>query len=61
MSNNLNLLSSTSRVEVPFIKVTIGNYTFGVYNKYTNKHIDVYGVYKLNNITYPNYIKNLKI
>ena len=27
------LLSDTNRVEVPFIKVTIGNYSFGAYDE----------------------------
>lgn len=46
--NNLNLLSTTNRVEAPFIKVQIGNYTFGVYDK------------KNNSITYPNYVRELQ-
>lgn len=58
----LNLLSSMTRVEVPFIKVTIGEYTFGIYDKLkTTKGIDEYGVYKLNHIRFPNYIKSLNI
>ena len=47
--NSLNLLSTTNRVEAPFIKVQIGDYTFGVYDK------------KSNSITYPNYVKDLQI
>ena len=30
---NFNLLESENRVQTPFIKVVIGNYTFGVYGK----------------------------
>ena len=59
---NLNLLSSTSRVETPFIKVQIGKYVFGVYDKKLNSQgHDAYGNYKLNGITYPNYVKSLTI
>lgn len=57
----LNLLGTTSRVEVPFVKVTIGEYTFGVYDKKTSSGYDVYGSYKLNKITYPNYIQSLRV
>lgn len=58
---NLNLLSSTSRIEVPYIKVTIGDYTFGVYNKKTTRIFDVQGTYTINKINYPNYIQSLNI
>lgn len=57
MGSTLNLLSSTSRIEVPFIKVTIGDYTFGTCatqkngNKFSNT-LD---------IQFPNYIKELQI
>jgi len=44
-----NLLESTSLVQVPIVKVTIGNYTFGVYSKSNGR------------ITYPNYITSLSI
>lgn len=60
-TNNLSLLSSTSRVETPFIKVTIGNYTFGVYNKVSTLESDGYGSYVLNKVQYPNYIQRLNI
>lgn len=59
---NLDLLGSTSRVVTPFIKVTIGDYTFGVYEKQVSKQTyDEYGSYKLNKIRYPNYIQSLSI
>ena len=61
-NNNLNLLSSTSRVETPFIKVTIGKYTFGVYDK---KNVELesnaQGAFRSSKIQYPNYIKSLSI
>lgn len=59
---SLNLLGSTSRVETPFIKVTIGDYTFGVFEKRTSRwQQDDYGIFKLNGIKYPNYIQSLSI
>lgn len=46
----LSLISSTSLVQTPYIKVTIGKYSFGCYNK------DAVGTEK-----YPNYINSLEI
>jgi len=57
----INLLSNTTRVETPFIKVTIGNYTFGVYDKVSSQGFDASGVYTINKIKYPNYIQSLNI
>lgn len=68
MANNIldriDLLSEMSRVQVPWVKVTIGDcYTFGVYDKNTRALIsDEKGVYlKAFNVDYPNYIKTLRI
>ena len=36
MIENVSLLSNLNRVEVPIVKVVIGDYTFGVYNKSTH-------------------------
>ena len=58
---NLSLLGSTARVVTPFIKVQIGDYTFGVYEKVTSTGYDEFGTYKLNKIRYPNYIQKLDI
>ncbi len=64
MLANKNLLSTPNRVQVPWVKVTIGDiYTFGVYDRNTynltvqDKVIakNVFGV------EYPNYIQNLRI
>ena len=44
--SNINLLSTTSYVSTPFIKVTIGNYTFGVYDSENiSSGFDINGVY----------------
>lgn len=59
---NLDLLGTTSRVAVPFVKVTIGNFVFGSYDKTSSgPHFDEHGVYTLNKIKFPNYIQSLQI
>lgn len=59
MPSNLSLLSSQSRVEVPFVKVTIGNYTFGVYAKSKYSTDSQYKV--SNKVQYPNYVRSLQV
>lgn len=57
---NLSLLSTQSRVSVPFVKVTIGQYTFGVFNqtkKIKNASFDYYSY----GVQYPNYIQSLEV
>ena len=59
----MNLLSSTSRVETPFVKVTIGSYTFGYMDVeivQANKQ-STYSAYRSAGIIYPNYIKSLQV
>ena len=59
-----NLLSSPARVQVPWIKVTLGEYTFGVFSKDTlnKKSNEVSSNYKaLYSVQYPNYVKSLNI
>ena len=58
-NESLSLLGTTALVTVPFVKVTIGGYTFGYYNKDSSTGADVRGAYTLNKITYPNYIQSL--
>jgi len=55
-----SLLSSQARVQAPWIKVTIGAFTFGVYSK---KEVgkDAAGFYTLYDVQYPNYVKSLSI
>lgn len=61
-TERLSLLSSSARVQTPWIKVTIGNYTFGVFSKTESKQKDDNGYYYTNaNIQYPNYIQRLEI
>lgn len=60
-NKSINLLSNTSRVETPFIKITIGDYTFGVYDKVSSNGFDASGVFTINKIKYPNYVQSLQI
>ena len=58
----INLLSNTTRVETPFIKITIGDYTFGVMeSKLAYRGFDAQGAYMINKIKYPNYVQSLNI
>ena len=56
-----NLLSSTNRVQSPFIIVEIAGYEFGVYDKRTTNVIDDTGYYKKVLSKYPNYINSLTV
>lgn len=58
---NFSLLSTTSRVAVPFVKVTIGDYTFGAFTKETRQVIENNRIYKEANIQYPQFIKSLTV
>lgn len=55
-----SLLSSQTRIQVPWVKVTLGTYTFGIFDSKTkgrNKN-DFYTIF---NIKYPNYIDSLTV
>lgn len=54
---DISLLSDKTRVATPFIKVVIGDYTFGVYDKKTGTA----GQAQAANITFPNYIQSLEV
>ena len=57
-----SLLSSNARVQAPYIKVTIGTYTFGVFSKAERKKAtNKDGFYKAYDIKYPNYAQSLTI
>ena len=57
-----SLLSPAARVQVPWIKVTIGNYTFGVYSKQKITKTDNESFYYTKfNVQYPNYVQSLDI
>lgn len=57
-----SLLSSNARIQVPWIKVTIGDYTFGVFSKTSaNKQAHNGTYYTSFEVQYPNYVKSLGI
>ena len=62
MSKGISLLENPIRVSTPFIKVTIGDYTFGVFKQDNNITKNSDGSYRLTSqFTYPNYIQSLQI
>lgn len=61
MSNSRSLLSSQARVQAPWVKVKIGEYSFGVFDKKTKKMFENKEFYNSFNITYPNYVQSLNI
>ena len=57
-----SLLSSQARVQVPWIKVTIGAYTFGIFSRTTRQLAkNDQGFYKAFNVKFPNYVQTLNI
>ena len=57
-----SLLSSGARVQVPWIKVTIGNYTFGVYSRVgVEKKNDTDFYQSTYHVQYPNFVQSLDI
>ena len=56
-----SLLASTNRVEAPFVKVDIGNYTMGVFQRRGKKVNKINGVVSGLAEKYPNYIQTLKV
>ena len=55
-----SLLSDGARIQVPWIKVVIGEYVFGVFSSSKNKK-DIQGFSQTYNVTYPNYVQRLSI
>lgn len=53
-----SLLSGNARIQVPWVKVTIGGYTFGIFDNKTKQKPTVGSDYK---VDYPNYIRNLTV
>jgi hypothetical protein len=61
-TERLSLLASNARVQAPWVKVSIGQYTFGVFSKTESKQKDDSGFYYTNSsVQYPNYIQRLEI
>lgn len=60
--SNISLLGSTTRIQTPFIRVTIGNYTFGVHDRQNRSNYkDSKNFYISDRFEYPNYIQSLSI
>ena len=62
LNRNKNLLSSQARIQVPWVKVTIGDYTFGIFDEKTKawgKKQD--GFYTPFSIQFPQYIQSLEV
>ena len=62
INRNISLLSSQARIQVPWVKVTIGDYTFGIFDEQTKawgKKQD--GFYTPYSIQYPQFIKSLQV
>jgi hypothetical protein len=59
---NRSLLSSQARIQVPWVKVTIGDYTFGIFDEKTKSWgKNQEGFYIPFSIQYPQYIKSLEV
>lgn len=59
---NRKLLSSQARIQVPWVKVTIGDYTFGIFDEATKSWgKDQAGFYQPFSIQFPQYIKSLEV
>jgi hypothetical protein len=59
-----SLLSSKTRIQIPWVKVTLGTYTFGIFDGKTkaNGGKDKNGFYfNTYNVKYPNYIQDLTV
>lgn len=63
MENTRSLLSNQARVQAPWIKVQLGEYTFGVFDKKTKKQggNDETFYTQTFDVKYPNYIQALNI
>lgn len=60
-NNKYYLLSSQARVQAPYIKVTIGSYTFGAFTKETKQATDENNFYIAYDVKYPNFVQNMTI
>lgn len=59
---NKSLLSSQARIQVPWVKVTIGDYTFGIFDEQTKSWgKNQAGFYQSFSVQYPQYIKQLQV
>lgn len=61
MPSTANILTSTTRVETPFIIAEIGGYAFGKYTKRIESVVDEKGFSRKYLASYPNYVQSLTI
>jgi hypothetical protein len=62
LNRNKSLLSSQARVQTPWVKVTIGDYTFGIFDDKTKAWgQSTAGFYTPFSIQYPQYIDSLEV
>ena len=62
LTENRSLLSSQARIQVPWVKVTIGDYTFGIFDEQTKAWGKTQeGFYTPFSIQFPQYIKSLQV
>lgn len=62
LNKNKSLLSSQARIQVPWVKVTIGDYTFGIFDDQTKSWgKNQAGFYTQFSIQFPQYIKSLEV
>ena len=60
MAGSRSLLSNQARIQAPWIKVQLGDYSFGVFDKKTKAQFSG-DFYQCFDIKYPNYIQSLNI
>lgn len=59
---NRKLLSSQARIQVPWVKVTIGDYTFGIFDEKTKSWgKDQFDFYQPFQVQFPQYIQSLQV
>ena len=62
IDQNKSLLSSQARIQVPWVKVTIGDYTFGIFDDKTKSWgKTTAGFYTPFAVQYPQYINSLEV
>ena len=62
LNREKSLLSSQARIQVPWVKVTIGDYTFGIFDEKTKSWgRNTAGFYEPFSVQYPQYIKSLEV
>lgn len=59
--NRRSLLSSQARIQVPWIKVKLGDYTFGIFSEKPAGQKDAQGFYSQFSVQFPSYVKSLNI